>query len=298
MVKMTQAPISMSSNDNILFCTGMCNNRCIMCCQPPTNHNDIDSLYEKNIKRIHEAPKTLPYICITGGEPTLLGDKLIELLQEVRKSLPDTCILILSNGRLFSNLEYAVKFKEFADSELSINIELHSDYAGDHDIISGAIGSYSETIKGIYNLAAQGISIELRIIICRQNYKRLSDIAAFIHKNLPFVTRIIFMGMECTGFAFSNYESIWIEPNEYSLQLEEAVISLDDWGYDVCVFNIPHCLLPEGLQRFARKSISDWKVRFEQSCETCDYVDQCCGLFSTSRIRFKNIVPIKKATKI
>ena len=288
----------MTSNDNTLFCTGMCNNKCIMCCQPPTNRNDIDALFEENLFRIQEAPKGLPYICITGGEPTLLGDKLIELIREIRNLLPETIILILSNGRLFSTLEYAAKFKEFADSGFFINIELHSDYAKDHDLISGAKDSYRQTIKGIYNLATQGIAIELRIIICRQNYKRLSYIADFIHKNLPFVSRIIFMGMECTGFAFDNYDSVWIEPINYSLQLQDAVTSLDDWGYDVCIFNIPHCLLPKELHKFAKRSISDWKVKYVQECMNCEYMEQCCGLFSTSKIQFENIKAIKRGDKI
>lgn len=269
-----------------------------MCCQPPTTHNDIEVLYEDNIRRLQKAPKTLPYICITGGEPTLLGDKLISLLREIRALLPSTTILLLSNGRLFSNLDYATKFEEFADTELFINIELHSDYFGDHDFISGAKGSYQETIKGIYNLATIGIAIELRIIICRQNYKRLPCIADFVHKNLPFVSRIIFMGMECTGFAYDNYNSIWIEPVDFASQLYDAVISLNDWGYDVCIFNIPLCLLPVSLHKFAKKSISDWKVKFDEKCMNCDYIEQCCGLFSTSKISLKNIKPRYKDIKL
>ena len=76
-----------------------------MCCQPPTTENDIDELFHENLQRIRTAPKDLPLIGITGGEPTLLGDKLILLIKEIRDSLPETENQLLSNGRLFSDLD-------------------------------------------------------------------------------------------------------------------------------------------------------------------------------------------------
>ena len=53
------------SNDNALFTTAMCSNRCLMCCQPPSEKNDIDLLWGKNIKLIDSAPKELPSLGIT-----------------------------------------------------------------------------------------------------------------------------------------------------------------------------------------------------------------------------------------
>ena len=37
--------------------------------------------------------------------------------------------------------------------------------------------------------------------MCALNYKRFYHIAEFIHRNLPFVGWIVFMGMEDTGWA-------------------------------------------------------------------------------------------------
>ena len=54
------------SNDNALFTTAMCSNRCLMCCQPPSKKNDIDALWGKNLNLIDTAPKELPSIGITG----------------------------------------------------------------------------------------------------------------------------------------------------------------------------------------------------------------------------------------
>ena len=71
---------NIESNDNTLFTTARCNNNCIMCCQPPLNNDDIDELFEKNVQIIKSAPKDIPIVGISGGEPTLLGDKLIDLI--------------------------------------------------------------------------------------------------------------------------------------------------------------------------------------------------------------------------
>ena len=95
-----------NSNSNVLFVTNQCNNRCIMCCQPPHGGDDIDAYYACNERLIKTAPKDTKEVCITGGEPTLAGDKLISLVDLVRQELPNTSIHILSNGRNFQLNDY------------------------------------------------------------------------------------------------------------------------------------------------------------------------------------------------
>lgn len=279
---MRQRTIDISSNDNTLFCTEQCNNRCIMCCQPPSKKNDIDKLFDTNIKRIKSAPKELEIIGLTGGEPTLLGDRLIELITVIRQELPNTDIHLLTNGRKLADYSYAKKIVEAGEGYLIFGIPLHSDYYKDHDIIAGVNGAYDETITGLYNLASLGAFIELRVVMNRLNHNRFFPIAEFVHKNLSFVSCIAYMGMEYTGFAIKQSERIWIEPQEYSSELAKAVSYLADWKYNVCIYNIPHCLLPESVYEYAKKSISDWKNYYLEICNNCSAKDKCCGFFSTS----------------
>ncbi len=293
---MRQRPIDINSNDNTLFITSRCNNRCLMCCQPPNNDDDMDELFEENLRRIHSAPQSLELIGITGGEPTLLGDRLIMLIQEIRKCLPSTEIQLLSNGRQFANYDYVKKIAEAGGDMLYVGVELHSDYYKDHDMIAGAKGAYRETMLGLYNLALCGVDIELRIIVCALNYKRLYNISQFIHRNLPFVGWIAFMGMEQTGYAVKNAKKVWIEPINYQNELFDAVKCLADWNYRVSIFNIPLCLLPTYLHDYARKSISDWKNRFAPICNSCVLKIDCCGFFSTSKNYYHGIRPFNQNT--
>ena len=176
---MKQRDIDIKSNDNTLFVTEQCNNRCVMCCQPPKRVNDIDLYFAQNIERVKNAPKDLPVIGITGGEPTLLGDKLIDLILLIRQELPNTDIHILSNGRNFKDINYAKRVVDAGEDKLILGIPFHSDYEGDHDMIAGAKGAYNETILGLYNIAMQGGCIELRIVMNSLNYNRFLPMAEY-----------------------------------------------------------------------------------------------------------------------
>ena len=281
--------IDISSNDNALFVTGRCNNRCLMCCQPPVKRNDISFFYEKNIRILDSAPKDLDSLGITGGEPTLLGEKLIELVAYAREKLPSTQLHILTNGRAFRKGEYAEKLCAAGGEFLSFGIPIHSDSPIIHDEVSGASGAYYDTLLGLYNLAACDANIELRVVINNINFRRLPAMARFFIKNLIFVRSVSLMAMEDTGYTIKNRNRIWIEPKDYMTQLEEATLRLAEFDIDVNLFNLPLCLLPESLRPFARKSISDWKNKFVSECEMCSVKNDCCGFFSTSKSLFQGI---------
>ena len=282
-----------TSNDYTLFTTSQCNNNCIMCCQPPTKDDDIEELFCKNVEIVKSSPKELPVIGISGGEPTLLGDRLADLIKIICDELPNTQIHLLSNGRNFKDYKYAQKVVDKCKDKLTVGIPLHSDYHKDHDIIAGVKNSYYETVIGLFNLASYGANIELRIVINKLNYQRLPQIAEFIHKNLPFVRWTAFMGMEHTGYAVKNEQNIWIEPVEYIPQLTEAVKVLAQWNMDVSIYNIPLCLLPEEVHEHACKSISDWKVKYSETCTACKLKEQCCGLFETSKKTYEGLIAIR-----
>ena len=279
------------SNSNVLFVTNLCNNHCVMCCQPPKKRDDIDYYFKKNVDLIQTAPKETKVVCITGGEPTLAGDKFFELVRIVREGLPDTDIQILSNGRTFTNHAFAHQLKEIGGDKIFVGIPLHSDYAGDHDKIAGTKGAFNETMLGLYNLAEEGIPVELRIVINKMNYLRLPQMAEFIFKNLYFVDWTAWMAMEDTGYATKNAERIWIEPIDYIPQLCDAIKILSEWDVPTSIFNIPLCLLPEDYHQFAAQSISEWKTKYLDFCNECALKEKCCGLFATSKNVFKGLYP-------
>lgn len=289
---MKQREIDIKSNDNTLFVTEQCNNHCIMCCQPPKKTDDINLLFAENMQRIAFAPKNLPIIGITGGEPTLLGDRLLKLILQIRTTLPNTDIHLLTNGRNFKDIQYTRDLIEAGGEKLFLGIPLHSDYEKDHDLIAGVRNAYNETMMGLYNIAMCGGCIELRIVMNKLNYQRFLPISEFIHKNLSFVAWTAFMGMERTGLADKFCDKVWIEPKDYICQLSDAVHYLDSWHHEVAIYNIPLCLLSKDLFVYAKKSISDWKNFYPEVCSNCVVKESCCGFFTTSSSIFNNIQPL------
>ncbi len=80
-----------------------------MCSQPPKDRDDMEYLFDIHRKLIPLIPKDCPELGITGGEPTLMGEKFYELIELLKLELPDTNIHILTNGRSFAWIENAKK---------------------------------------------------------------------------------------------------------------------------------------------------------------------------------------------
>lgn len=271
------------SPHNALFITDRCNSNCLMCSQPPKDRDDLDHLFHLNTQLIPMIPKTIGELGITGGEPTLLGNRLYHLLRQLQIELPDTEVHMLTNGRMFAWKEWAWKLGELNMRRLMLGIPLYSDYGAHHDFIVQAKDAFSQTMLGLYNLAKVNQRLELRIVLHKQTIERLPKFARFIYKNLPFVEHVTFMGLEYTGYTPFNDAVLWIDPVEYRNELAEAVHYLDDYGMNVSIYNLQHCLIPEDLWKFSRPSISDWKRTYLDECQGCALLDQCGGVFATSQ---------------
>ena len=89
-----------SSKDNSLLFTERCDQLCVMCSQPPKDKDDtwLFPLYEQALHIVD--PGTM--VGITGGEPTLYKDQLLEMIERVYERRPDLSYHILSNGQHFS----------------------------------------------------------------------------------------------------------------------------------------------------------------------------------------------------
>jgi His-Xaa-Ser system radical SAM maturase HxsC len=281
--------------DNSILSTERCNCRCIMCPQPPKM--DQPGLQDFNLQIISLLDShNTKSICITGGEPTLLGDDFIKLVKECSNRLPDVPLVVLTNGKNFHDFEFTKRLVNVGNMNLTLCIALYSDNDKDHDKIVGVQGSFYETIKGLTNLALFRQKIEIRNVISALNYERLPQYSEFIYKNFPFTVHIALMGAEMTGNAAVNSKDVWIDPVDYLPQLEYSVKYLRRREMNVSIYNLQHCILPQTLWAFSRKSISGWKRKYHDLCSECDYNSECGGMFATSHnFQSKNIHALRKS---
>jgi His-Xaa-Ser system radical SAM maturase HxsC len=269
-----------NSFHNMILATERCNSNCLMCSQPPKDRDDVPRLFEIYRQAIPLIPKDCFELTISGGEPTLMGNLLFQLLELIKEELPNTEIHILTNGRIFAWPAWAERLAAVSNPRIMLGIPVYSDYYQQHDHIVQARNAFNQTILGLHNLARYGIRTEIRVVLHALSVPRLSKLSRFIYKNLPFAEHVTFMGLEYTGYTPHNIDQLWIDPYDYGNELEESVHFLATQGMHVSVYNAQLCILPVSLWPFARKSISDWKNDYMECCQHCDMLNDCGGLFT------------------
>jgi His-Xaa-Ser system radical SAM maturase HxsC len=269
------------SNGNVLFATERCNSYCLMCSQPPRNVAD-DWRLSQLLGLVNLIDHNETSLAISGGEPTLMGQGLVELVRHCAEKLPSTHLHVLSNGRNFAGSRFAREFRGLHPA-LSWGIPLYGDHFALHDYVVQRQGAFAETVRGLYALEQAEQRIEIRVVLVRPSVERLAALARFIYRNLPFVEHVALMGIEPIGFAKANQESLWIDPADMAEALVEAVDFFASRGICVSLYNLPLCVLPPKLWPFAKRSISDWKQDYLPICEPCAVKDRCSGFFSWTK---------------
>jgi His-Xaa-Ser system radical SAM maturase HxsC len=282
-----------SSPHNTLLATERCNSFCLMCSQPP---RDVDDSFrvQDTLRLLDLVSRETVELGISGGEPTLLGQGLLQIIEKAKRVLPETALHILTNARRFSDARYARALSEIWHHDLMLGIPLYSDIDHMHDYVVQAAGAYDETIQGLYNLARSGVRIELRVVLHKQTVARLPRLAEFIARNVPFVEHVALMGLEMTGFTPQNLDKLWIDPAEYSAELERATRHLVLAGMQPRIYNHQLCTIPRSMWPYAVKSISDWKNVYLPECAACAVQDDCGGFFQSGTKRHSaHIQPIR-----
>jgi His-Xaa-Ser system radical SAM maturase HxsC len=270
-----------SSPHNFILFTDQCNSYCLMCSQPPKPINDFGRIQE-HFRLIDLIDPETSELGITGGEPTLFRDEFLRFLEHCKSKLPNTALHVLTNGRLFYYREFARRLGNIRHPNIMLGIPLYSDVDSEHDFVVQARGAFEETILGLHHLDRYGVPIEIRVVIHKQTYRRLPQLAEFIARNLPFAAHVALMGMEMQGFVNSNLDKLWIDPHDYQNELREATELLSLSGLNVSIYNHQLCLLDSKLWPFSRKSISDWKNIYLEECNRCLMREHCGGFFQSA----------------
>lgn len=268
------------SNHNVIFATERCNSNCLMCSQPPRDHDDADAQVSRNLELIRLIDPAPLRLVITGGEPTLLGEGLLRVIAALCEKFPQTNLHMLTNGRIFAWPAFTARLAQLNHPNLMLGIPLYSDNSTIHDYVVQAAGAFDQTVLGLHQVARHGIRVEIRVVLHAATIPRLPQLAEYIYRNFTFADHVALMGLENIGFAVRNMKDLWIDPYDYQDQLESAVEFLAVRGMHVSIYNHQLCVLRRSLWKFARKSISDWKNIYLDECRACAVQGQCGGFFA------------------
>ena len=279
--------------NNSIFATIRCNSNCLMCSQPPLDYDDTEDNIKAWLYAIELMPKDVNQIGITGGEPTLLGEGLVLIVNKLQKKYPTIIIDILSNGRLQAkDRTIDILSKITNPSNVIFAIPLYSDIYKEHDYIVQAKDAFHQTCLGIHKMASVGFMIEIRVVLHKLSIKRLYNLSKFIHFNFPFSYHITFMGLEIIGYTKANKELLLIDDQDtYISKIKQSLEFLDKWKYKTSIYNTPFCQLPKNLWDYSRQSISDWKNSFHDECDSCVMKKDCAGFFSWN-LKYSKVYPI------
>ena len=233
-------------------------------------------------------------LCISGGEPTLIKRDLIKVLSLCKRYLPNTQLSLITNGRMFFYKSFVSEIRSVSNKSLLFCIPIHSYTSVIHDQITQVVGSFDETVVGIKNLLDESQTVELRIVIQKNNYKELEEISSFILENFHNIYRVAFIGMEMSGLARKNINDIWVNYSDIMPFLNKAVFKLLTSGISTKIFNIPLCKTDPLLQKVSVQSISDYKIRYLPECEKCQKKEECGGSFwsTVDLLKKEGVTPI------
>ncbi len=284
------------SRQNSVLLTERCNHYCLMCSQPPKTAND-DRLLAEAFELMRLLPRGTSEIGFTGGEPTLYGQGVIDLLRLCHNLHPEAEVHVLSNGTRFADPKFAAAWASIDNPNMMIGIPIYGAEPARHDYVVQAEGAFNQTIPGILNLAQLRQRIEIRVVLHKQTAPALPEIAEFIARNLPFVDQVALMGLEMIGLARANIPELWIDPTDYADELVEAVTLLDRSRIHTMIYNHQLCLLPRSMWPYAVRSISDWKNEYHPECVDCSVKDDCGGFFFSAKYKVsENIRAVRDET--
>lgn len=269
--------------ERTLFLTGRCNSNCVMCPYGTKQRmNGRDESTELLLQCIQAMDPRADYLCLTGGEPTLLKEDFLRILAAIKVHFTDCELHILTNGRAFCYADFLRDYRRARPYRTLLGIPLHAADATLHDRISASPGSFEQTALGLDRLLSLGEHVELRIVASALNARYMPELAEFIGRRYPNVNHVSIMGLEMMGNAMLRRREVWLPFAALWPQVSRSVDILIRSGVSVQLFNFPLCTVEERYHALYRRSISLEKVRYLPACERCGRKNQCGGFFQTT----------------
>ena len=266
-----------------LMMTIHCNSNCLMCpISEGARKSDESGYFEWLLTLIDFLPETIEHICITGGEPTLIGDKLFVVLDKLVSKFRNAEFQFLTNGRSCADYKLCRRIVQALPKNTLYGIPVHSGNKDLYDRIAQVEGAFEQVVCGIKNLINNGARVEVRIVVSKMNIESLSNEASFIVDNLKGIFCVTFMGLETMGNAVKNYDEVWIDYHIATSFFEKAIDILVGNGVDVMIFNYPLCCINEKYWLLARRSITEHKLRYFNECKNCSVKEACSGFFEST----------------
>jgi radical SAM protein with 4Fe4S-binding SPASM domain len=156
--------------------TYRCNNKCIHCYAG--GPRQTSELTTKDWFKVIDKLRALgiPQVVFTGGEPTLRDD-LATLIAYTQKM--ELVSGLVTNGRKLKDKAYLQSLIDAGLDHVQITVESHDPKV--HDKITGAEGSWNETVQGLRNALASPICTVSNTTLSQYNVNDVEATIEFLH---------------------------------------------------------------------------------------------------------------------
>lgn len=267
--------IRKASAHNTLLITEQCDQKCIMCSQPPKEFH-VD-LFDAFFEAILLAPPDTT-IGLSGGEPMLHKVRLFEFLAKANSARPDLRFHVLTNGQHFVPSDFAA-LKKIDLSTVLWGIPVFAADPDVHDKIVAKCGAHTRLHESLALLGSIGADIELRTVVMRSNVDGFPQLATHLATHVPYAHFWAIMQMENIGYARMNWDTEFFDNSNNFSPIGHAISLAVAKGLETTLYNFPLCTVPEPYRRFSVRSISDWKQKYLPHCERCNLRTSCGGFF-------------------
>jgi His-Xaa-Ser system radical SAM maturase HxsC len=280
--------IRSSSRHNTLLITEQCDQKCIMCSQPPKKHHT--DMFDYFLQAVLLAPAQTT-IGLSGGEPLLHKARLFEFLEKVQSARPDIQFHILTNGQHFDERD-RTSLSALNMRSILWGVPIYAANAAAHDQIVVKAGAHKTLQKNLAILGTCGANLELRTVLLNSNVLHLEDLANHITKHQSFASVWAIMQLENIGYARMNWDREFYDSSLSFVDVAKAIDLATGRGMETLLYNFPLCSVPSEYRRFCVASISDWKQKYLSTCDGCSLRSTCTGFFEwySENKGFKGII--------
>jgi His-Xaa-Ser system radical SAM maturase HxsC len=267
--------IRASSNHNTLLVTEQCDQKCIMCSQPPKKYHT--DMFDQFLQAVVLAPREAT-IGLSGGEPFLHKARLLEFLRKAQAARPDIRFHILTNGQHFEPSD-ETDLRSLNMASILWGVPIYAAKPSIHDLIVAKEGAFENLGKNLALLGKVGAVLELRTVVLNSNITELEKLANYVTRNLSFAHVWAIMQLENIGYARMNWDAEFCDTSREFNGIATAVDLAVGRGLRTTLYNFPLCTVPPSYRMYCTLSISDWKQKFLSTCDGCRLRSSCTGFF-------------------
>ena len=221
--------------------TMACNERCPFCNVPMEDY-DSSTLTPSELENQREIDRAVQNgektLVFSGGEPTLLKNRLLSLLRYSKEQ--GIQFMELQSNAIKIDISYAQKLKEAGVTSAFISFLSH--IPEKHDALTGLENSFEPCVRGILALLEVGIPVTLNPVLTSLTQDELVNYIEYVHQKFPQIIYISLSAMQPHGRGKED-KNIHLLPNYKNLK---TIVKKAQQVAQKCGIELlnPYCGLP------------------------------------------------------